>query len=186
MFKLLVPFLGGTVRISPQTKRHTHVISTGGNFTPVELGLDNYNRPLAVKRIPSGSCVCKMIKQLITPLLTLRNTNILHYCACDFDNNELIIATPLCEYNMGQYVMLMKQNNKLTLTSTDIVRQLLTGIMYLHTQTEAIIHGNLKPSNIFIDSNDVVRVAEFGTHKVSFELRENYFYKMIFLLTGIV
>lgn len=160
--------LGGAVRISPQNKRAAHVISTGGNFTPVELGLDTYNRPLAVKRIPGGSCVCKMIKQLVGPLLNLRNSNILHYCTCEYDNNELILATPLCEYNIGQYLMLLKQNQKLTLRGMDIVRQFLSGLKFLHIQNEPIVHGNLKPSNIFIDNSGTVRVAEFGTHKVIF------------------
>lgn len=158
-------FLSGKVRISCQEKRQSHVISTGGNFSPVELGLDPRRRPLAVKRLPKGSCICETIRNMLVGVLSLRHGNILHYSACDYDLNELIIATPLCEYNIGQYVMLMKRNPT-NLSAPEVVRQFLTGLLFLHDRPEPIIHGNLKPSNIFVDINGVVKVAEFGIHRV--------------------
>ncbi|KAI4461304.1 ire1-related [Holotrichia oblita] len=164
-------FLNGTVRISCKEKRQSHVISTGGNFTPVELGLDNRNRPLAVKRIPKGSCVCEMIRSMLVDLLKLRHMNLLHYFACDYDANELILATPLCEYNVGQYLMLMKQNQT-NLSALEVVKQFLTGLLFLHDRVDPIVHGNLKPSNIFIDMNGVVKIAEFGIHRALFKFKE--------------
>lgn len=162
-------FLTGTVRISCKEKRQSHVISTGGNFTPVELGLDSCNRPLAVKRIPKGSCVCEMIRSMLVNLLDLRHKNLLHYFACDYDTNELIIATPLCEYNVGQYLMLMKQHQT-NLSALDVVKQFLTGLLFLHNRVDPIVHGNLKPSNIFIDMNGIVKIAEFGIHRVNLRI----------------
>lgn len=165
--------LNGNVKISCQKKRTSHAISTGGNFTPVELGLDKNNAPLAVKRIPKGSSVCTMIKDLISELLDIRHVNILHYCVCDYDNNELILATPLCEYNIGQYLMLMKQKKITSLTTLDIITQFLNGLHYLHEHSPSpIVHGNLKPSNIFIDLNGKVRLAEFGIHHALFKFKE--------------
>ncbi|CAH0555981.1 unnamed protein product [Brassicogethes aeneus] len=37
---------------------------------------------------------------------------------------------------------------------------------------DPIVHGNLKPSNIFVDLNGVVKVAEFGTHKALYKTVE--------------
>ncbi|XP_022915943.2 uncharacterized protein [Onthophagus taurus] len=164
-------FLDGKVRISCKEKRQSHVISTGGNFTPVELGLDSCDRPLAVKRIPKGSCVCEMIRTMLVDLLDLRHKNLLHYFACDYDTNELIIATPLCEYNVGQYLMLMKQNQT-NLSALDVVKEFLTGLLFLHNRVYPIVHGNLKPSNIFVDMNGVVKIAEFGIHRALFKFKE--------------
>lgn len=119
--------LGGDIRVSCKEKRIGYVISTGGNFNAVQLGLDSNNRPLAIKRIPKESNVCKTLKVLINPLLGLRNTHILHYFACDYENNELILATPLCEYNIGQYLMLLRQNAQHFLTAAEVVSQFLAG-----------------------------------------------------------
>ncbi|KAF5283176.1 hypothetical protein FQR65_LT02688 [Abscondita terminalis] len=157
--------LNGDVRISG-TDKDLHIISSGGNFSTVVLGLDSNDQPLAVKRIKAHADVSKLMKDLINPLLGLRNANLLHYFTCNFENNELVVATPLCEYNMGEYVMFMKQHNNMVIRSFDVVKQFLSGLRFLHNRKEPIIHGNLKPSNIFLDLNGTVRIAEFGMHKV--------------------
>lgn len=48
----------------------------------------------------------------------------------------------------------------------EIVRQFLNGLAFLHERAEPVVHGNLKPSNIFVDINGVIRLAEFGINKV--------------------
>lgn len=158
--------LNGDVRISRKDKENLHIISTGGNFSPVVLGLDAKDRPLAVKLIRKDSSVSKKMKELLNPLLGLRNANLLHYFTCDYEENELVLATPLCEYNMSEYIMFMKQCANMYLKSIDVAKQFLSGLRFLHEQTKPIVHGNLKPSNIFIDLNGTVRIAEFGIHKV--------------------
>ncbi|KAF5272143.1 hypothetical protein FQA39_LY01225 [Lamprigera yunnana] len=164
--------LNGDVRISNKDKEELHTISTGGNFSPVVLGLDSNNRPLAVKRIKAHTDVSKLMKNLINPLLGLRNANLLHYFTCNFEDNELIVATPLCEYNMGEYVMCMKQHSNMYIRSFDVVKQFLSGLRFLHDREDPIVHGNLKPSNIFLDLNGTVRIAEFGMHKALYTLVE--------------
>ncbi|XP_050310661.1 uncharacterized protein LOC126746447 isoform X2 [Anthonomus grandis grandis] len=176
---------GGEVLVSRYPER-SHVISQGGNFNLVTLGLSASERPLAVKKIPSKHSVCKTLKSLINPLLVsersndvnagVRNKHILNYFACDYEENKLIVATPLCEYNIGQYVLLLKENAEKVvfehLTQMEIIKQFLNGLAFLHQQPVPIIHGNLKPSNIFIDIHGVVRLAEFGINKALFKLIE--------------
>lgn len=182
--------LGGDIRVSSKEKRVAYVISTGGNFNPVEMGLDITNRPLAVKRVPKESSVCKTIKHLINPLLGLRNAHILHYFVCDYEANELILATPLCEYNIGQYLALVRQNSQNQhMSMAEVVGQFLAGLKFLHCSNEPIVHGNLKPSNIFVDLNGIVRIAEFGMHKVEkwyflgvFEVFWIYMFQALFKL----
>lgn len=172
LMKDLQTFLDGNVRISCQRKRTTHVISTGGNFTPVELGLDASDNPMAVKRIPIGSAVCTLLKDVISEMMDVKHANLLHYCVCDYDKTELILATPLCEFNIGQYLMLMRQKKTTFLTTLEIVTQVLNGILFLHDRPSPIIHGNLKPSNIFVDLSGKVKLAEFGIHEALFRLKE--------------
>lgn len=139
----------------------------------MELGLDEKDIPLAIKRIPKASPVCDTVKLLVDPLLNLRNKYILHYFAGNYEENELILCTPLCEYNMEEYLMLMKQTGKQSLSIKDIAWQFLMGLKYLHECKEPVIHGNLRPSNIFVDIKGVVRVAEFGIYKVRVHCRQS-------------
>lgn len=79
------------------------------------------------------------------------------------------MSTPLCEYNVSEYLMRSKVMNSsvVRVTPIEVVRQFLMGLRFLHDRSEPIVHGNLKPSNILIDVNGTVRVAEFGMHMVS-------------------
>lgn len=85
-------------------------------------------------------------------------------------SQELLLVTPLCEYNLGEYLMCLKgglsNSNHLAACYQHLLRQMLNGLQYLHTRHEPVIHGNLKPSNILIDMHGCVRIAEFGIHKV--------------------
>lgn len=158
----------GDIRMCNGEKRGYYIISTGGNFNPVEIGLDVNSRPLAIKRIPKSSNICRSLKLLIGPLLGVRNTHILQYFACDYKESELILATPLCEYNISEYMVYMRHNTRIPfLSSNTVASQFLSGLRFLHEFKEPIVHGNLKPSNIFIDLRGNVRIAEFGIYKVS-------------------
>jgi len=44
---------------------------------------------------------------------------------------------------------------------------MVNGIYFLHSQKPPIIHGNLKPTNIFIDDTGTIKVAEFGIPNVT-------------------
>ncbi|XP_063921986.1 uncharacterized protein LOC135136562 isoform X3 [Zophobas morio] len=173
--KTFQKLLEGEIRIATKEQRVNYIISAGINFNAVELGLDINNQPLAVKRIPRESWVGKIIKTLVDPLVGLIDNHILHYFACEYEGNELILATPLCKWTIAQYVQLLRQSSATTmpgLTAVQIVKQFLDGLMVLHKCDIPIVHGNLKPSNIFIDFNGLVKIAEFGIHKALYKIIE--------------
>ncbi|PVF99287.1 kinase-like protein, partial [Serendipita vermifera] len=43
-----------------------------------------------------------------------------------------------------------------------LLREVTLGLQYLHVQSPAIIHGDLKPANILIDNEGVARLSDFG------------------------
>lgn len=47
-----------------------------------------------------------------------------------------------------------------------LIKQMVMGLHALHQHDPIIIHGNLKPSNVLIDSKGCLRLAEFGLHEV--------------------
>lgn len=158
-------FLNGSIRLSNMQKRKSHCLSLNGNFVGMEVGLTADNKPIAVKIMSKSDPCAILLKSQVDPLLKLKHKYILPYHTCKYDNNLLLLATPLCEYNLGQYVLKMRQPQSL-ICKVNVIRQLLHGLMYLHNQEEPIVHGNLKPSNILIDINGTVKVAEFGIYKV--------------------
>lgn len=44
--------------------------------------------------------------------------------------------------------------------------QIVKGLSALHLYNPSIVHGNLKPANVLIDEEGVLKLAEFGIYKV--------------------
>ncbi|XP_017777099.1 PREDICTED: uncharacterized protein LOC108563053 [Nicrophorus vespilloides] len=157
-------FFNGRIRISNAEKRKSHILSPSGNFAALEIGLGEDSLPLAVKFLSKSDVFAPLLKKLIDPIIELKHKNIMQYYLCAYESNFLVVATPLCEYNLGQYVLKMKQS-QMKICRFNLIKQILSGLMYLHDHDEPIVHGNLKPSNVFITLNGTVRLAEFGIHK---------------------
>ena len=65
----------------------------------------------------------------------------------------------------------ISQKRKVDLKSgIDIFEQLLNGVGYIHLQD--VIHGKIKPSNIFIDNAGVVKIKNFGIYKSLWDICE--------------
>ena len=55
-----------------------------------------------------------------------------------------------------------------------LARELLEGLSYLHSQR--VVHGDIKPDNLFLDSRDGLKVADFGssiTNAVSLQMGDS-------------
>lgn len=150
----------GNIILSSHEQRKYFTISPGGNFGPIELGLGIGGRPLAIRRLNKDTST--LVVPLLTPIFNLRHNHLLPFTVCTDDGTDMILGTPLCEYNLGEYLMFLKMNKSLEQRATTLVKQFLSGLCFLHTLSEPIVHGNIKPSNLTIDQAGVLKLAEFG------------------------
>lgn len=158
--------LGGKIRVAPKHLRQIYRISF-----EVDLGLDTIGQPLAVKRFKKYPWFGKKIKNLVDQLMIIRNIYILPYFACSYDQDQLILATQLCKCSLAHYIQLIKTNQidrSLDISPRQLLCQFLEGLLVLHKHN--ITHGNLKPSNIFIDFNGIVKIAEFGLFRTLYTI----------------
>lgn len=73
--------------------------------------MDRSGRALAIKRISRQQAQCgRAVLAHVRPLVQMKHKNVLQYTACEFLGQELVIATPLCEFNLGEYLMCLKMN----------------------------------------------------------------------------
>jgi len=53
-----------------------------------------------------------------------------------------------------------------------ILKQIANGLIYLHSSSPPILHGDLKPSNIIFDNENNVKLMDFGFSTIKKETRE--------------
>jgi len=54
-------------------------------------------------------------------------------------------------------------------TFFSIARDVAIGLAYLHSQKPPVLHLNLRPSNVLVDSFLRAKVADFGFSKIRYE-----------------
>jgi mitogen-activated protein kinase kinase kinase len=102
------------------------------------------------------------LKHEIGLLRELKHANIVSYLGSNSDDSHLNI---FLEYVPGGSVATMLVNYGPLGESliTNFVRQILTGLQYLHSS--GIIHRDIKGANILVDNKGTVKISDFGISK---------------------
>lgn len=143
-----------------------------GSFGDVEFGLSRTYHGIALKRLTeNGFCINRYedIQSTLGRFSELTCENLHKTIAFQDMAGYVFLSSRICEYNLSEYVGHMKSNvnewngrRKLS-----IFLQIIKGMTALHLNVPIIVHGNLKPNNVLIDENGVVKLAEFGLFSVS-------------------
>jgi tousled-like kinase len=80
-------------------------------------------------------------------------------------NGSLLTILEYCDGNDLDHIL--KKNKRLSEKETRvIIRQLISALEYLDRQQPKIIHYDIKPHNILIDSSGTVKLTDFGLCKI--------------------
>ena len=91
-------------------------------------------------------------------MFNLNHTNILHINHYDVQDNRPYIVLPFCSNGSAQKLI-----GRATEEQTwDFLEQVASGLHYLHGQANRIIHQDIKPANILINSEGRYLISDFG------------------------
>lgn len=161
--------------------RSTFVLDSG-NFGNVEIGFSKTFHAVVIRRLTDYGMTpenCLNLMKSIKKLTNISHTNLLKSCIAQDVCGHTFYYNKLCDYNLSEYITQMNANK---LINEDLIKrisfQIVKGLAALHSNSPSIVHGNLKPSNVFIDENGILKLAEFGIYKVLFK-SSNFFFEFV-------
>ena len=140
------------------------LIGTGCDGTTVYVGLHDDGSEVVVKHILTH--ILKEDEVTIGNLVQLKKShNIVNY-------RELISADPfsyvildLCEETLVDYVKGLSKE-ELQRRAPKIIRDILDGLSALHCGERKVLHMDLKPLNILVDTEGDMRLGDFGLSRM--------------------
>ncbi|KAF9437342.1 hypothetical protein BGZ76_001108, partial [Entomortierella beljakovae] len=106
------------------------------------------------------------LSQEVEILKRVRHPNIINFHDCWYSNTEFIFITELMTSGtLREYIRKLQQPNVRVIKRW--CRQILKGLIYLHSYDPPIIHRDIKCDNIFINgAHGEVKIGDMGTAKM--------------------
>ena len=133
-----------------------------GAFGIVYKAKDAKNNEIAVKRI-DGDVHPQILTQDLNRLIKLDHPNVMKILDVEEDKNIVWMMMAFCE--LGDLNHVYKTRDVLPETSLEVMKQIMAGISYLHSQD--VVHRDIKPGNILVAAELPLQIllADFDVSK---------------------
>lgn len=140
-------------------------IGEGSGGTKVYVGLCDDGKEVAVKRLSLGMCkdlAMNEIEILVSPSVR-KEHHIVNYLFYDIDEEAgyFYLILELCEEDLNEYLS-NRNVDAMRKEGPKIFLQILKGLDALHSGDPKILHRDLRPGNILVNSEKEMVLADFG------------------------
>ncbi|KAM0059051.1 putative protein kinase RLK-Pelle-SD-2b family [Helianthus debilis subsp. tardiflorus] len=141
----------------------------GGGFGSVFKGVLRDSCIVAIKKLESVSQGEKQFRSEVSTIGTIQHVNLVRlHGFCSEGNHKLLVYDYMPNGSLDFHLFHRKQENVLDWkTRYQIALGTARGLVYLHEKCrDCIIHCDIKPENILLDSDFCPKVADFGLAKL--------------------
>ncbi|KAJ3670318.1 hypothetical protein LUZ60_010642 [Juncus effusus] len=149
------------------TKNFSESIGSGG-FGSVFKGWLPDQTEVAVKRLEGSNQGEKQFQTEVSTLAAIQHINLIKLRGfCSKTNKRLVVYEYMSGGSLGFLLFKETITNLSWKMRYQIILGIARGVAYLHEECrETIIHCDIKPDNILLDSNYCAKVADFGMAKL--------------------
>ena len=133
--------------------------------TFVYVGIMEDGSEVAVKRMLLEVCKSSVEneKEILSFINTKRSPFILNYPHVFQDEIFMYLISDLCEETLGVYVQ-SQSIEHLKENGPRMIKHILSGLQFLHEN--GILHRDVKPSNVLVDKDGFMKLADFGLSRI--------------------
>eukprot|EP00002_Diphylleia_rotans_P019933 TRINITY_DN3855_c0_g1_i2.p2 TRINITY_DN3855_c0_g1~~TRINITY_DN3855_c0_g1_i2.p2 ORF type:complete len:1720 (-),score=293.72 TRINITY_DN3855_c0_g1_i2:217-5376(-) len=135
-----------------------------GSFGSVYKGLWR-GTDVAIKKLRADNLKEEQIeafKQEIKIYVELRHPNIVTYMGACFERGRMCLVSEFMQQGTLQDVLLDKNRDLPLPLRIQFTRDIVKGMLYLHTSNPPILHRDLKSLNVLVDDRFRLKVSDFG------------------------
>lgn len=157
----LIEDIEGTSKRKKKSFKASLEIDRSSFYTVKQLGAGQYGVVTSIKTLDGKRLAHKEQKHIdpyireIVFMTCFKHKNIVHIKG--FNINDRSINTSVYPYTLEDLIKSKSLTKNLV---RHFVKQFFSGLVYIHSC--GIIHGDIKPNNVFITSKQTLKIADFG------------------------
>ena len=141
------------------------LLGKGSMGTTVYVGIMHDGSEVAVKRMLTQACEdsARNEIEILNRTDTKKSPYIVNYRYFYHDDNFMYLILDLCEETLKEHVHSQTAEH-LKVQGPRMIKEIITGLGFLHSL--GILHRDLKPTNVLVDLECQMRLADFGVSRV--------------------
>ncbi|XP_019166738.1 PREDICTED: probable LRR receptor-like serine/threonine-protein kinase At1g53430 [Ipomoea nil] len=149
-------------KIKVAAKHFKNKLGKGGFGTFYEATLDN-GMVVAVEKVSATKDIIRAFREKDSTISLMEHPNLVKLMGCIAENNQLLLIYEDIGHNSLQNALFGSDRSRLDWPKRrNICLGIAEGLAFLHECKQKIVHGNIKPTRIFLDKHDNAKISDFG------------------------
>nr|GLL30314.1 probable LRR receptor-like serine/threonine-protein kinase At1g53430 [Ipomoea trifida] len=149
-------------KVKVAAKNFKHKLGKGGFGTFYEATLGN-GTVVAVEKVSATKDIIRAFREKDSTISLMEHPNLVKLMGCIAEKNQLLLVYEDIGHNSLQNALFDSDRSRLDWPKRHhICLGIAEGLAFLHEGKQKNVHGNIKPTTIFLDKQDNAKISDFG------------------------
>nr|GMD08309.1 probable LRR receptor-like serine/threonine-protein kinase At1g53430 [Ipomoea batatas] len=149
-------------KVKVAAKHFKHKLGKGAFGTSYEATLGN-GMVVVVEKVSATKDIIRAFREKDSTISLMEHPNLVKLMGCIAEKNQLLLIYEDIGHNSLQNALFDSDRSRLDWTKRrNICLGVAEGLAFLHEGKQKHVHGNIKPTTIFLDKQDNAKISDFG------------------------